>query len=111
TGVHAIVEDLLQPAVIFLALPLAARLNAHLKVEIITLRQRPRARALRDALFAVGTSAFWAVCGWQAGVRAWDAYVNNQWPVGEIAVPIVISYGLTAIGCAFAAVAHLFPAR
>lgn len=111
-GVHAIVQGFLQPAVIFLAVALAARTDAHLRIELVSLRGYPRLRVLRDLAFSLLVSMFWLLCAWQAGLRAWSAYINGQWPVGEIAVPDVIAYGLTALGCLLAAISHLFtPAR
>ncbi|MGB6102816.1 MAG: TRAP transporter small permease subunit [Pusillimonas sp.] len=108
-GMHAIVEGLLLPTAIFLGAPLVGRMDGHMKVEILDLSSRPRLRAARKTIFAVLISVFWLVCGWQAALRAHEAYVLKQWPIGEIAAPIVFCFGITALGCLLAACAHLLP--
>lgn len=110
-GAQAIIEGLLQPAVIFLGAALVGRMDGHMKVDLITFSNAPRIRKARDLFFSLLITTFWAACAWQAGLRAYEAYVLKQWPVGEIAAPALIAYGLTAIGCLLAALAHLVPPR
>jgi len=108
-GMHAIVEGLLLPAAIFLGAPLVGRMDGHMKVDIVRLEHRPQLQKARKITFAILISAFWLVCGWQAALRSHEAYVLRQWPIGEIAAPIVIVYGIVALGCFLAACAHLLP--
>lgn len=110
-GVHAVVGGLLQPAMIFLGAALVARGNGHMRVEVLPLNQWPALKRAIEAVFAWLIAAFWGIVSWQAAVRAHEAYVQNQWPVGEIAIPTIVSYSVVAIGAALAAVAHLLPSR
>ncbi len=108
-GTQAIVEGLLLPAVLFLGAPLVGRMNGHMRIELLDMKRWPRLRLARRALFAILISAFWGLCAWQAGLRSYEAYALNQWPIGEIAAPAVVAFGLVAIGCFLAALAHLLP--
>lgn len=108
-GMHAIVEGLLLPMSIFLGAPLVGRMDGHMKVDILDLSNQPRLQAARKTIFAVLISIFWLVCGWQAALRAHEAYVLKQWPIGEIAAPIMFCFGISALGCLLAACAHLLP--
>ena len=110
-GTQAIVEGLLQPSVVFLAAALTGRRDGHMKVELLPFERTPALARIREIIFGAAITAFWLVCAWQSGSRAWGAWMAGQWPVGEIAVPLVVSYGLTCLGCAAAAVAHAIPLR
>lgn len=110
-GMHAIIEGLFLPAVVFFGAPLVGRMDGHMKVELFDLKRWPKVRRFRHATFAILVSLFWLVCGWQAALRAHEAFVLKQWPIGEIAAPTVISFGVTAIGCFLAACAHILPSR
>lgn len=110
-GVHAIVGGLLQPAMVFLGCALVARGNGHMRVEVIRLDRWPALKRGIETVFSWLVAAFWATVAWQAAARAHNAYVMNEWPVGEIAVPAIVSYGFVAAGAALAAVAHLAPPR
>lgn len=108
-GVHAIVGGLLHPVLIFFGASLVARSKGHMRVQVVQLDRWPALERTIEDLFAWLIAAFWAIVAWQAFVRVYDAYAMNQWPVGEIAVPTIVSYGAVAIGAALAAVAHLAP--
>lgn len=108
-GVHAIVGGLLQPAMIFLGCALVARMNGHMKVEVVRLDRWPVAKRAVDLALSWLIGVFWGLVAWQAAARAYTAYVTNQWPVGEIAVPAIVSYGVVAAGAALAALAHVVP--
>ncbi len=108
-GVHAIVGGLLHPVLIFFGSALVARSNGHMRVQVVRLDRWPTLKRAIENLFAWLISLFWGVVAWQASVRVYEAYAMNQWPVGEIAVPAIVSYGAVAIGAALAAVAHLTP--
>lgn len=108
-GVQAIVEGLLQPAMIFLGCGLVARMDGHMKVTVFRLDRWPTARSAIDLAFKGMIGVFWGIVAWQAAARAYAAYVSNQWPVGEIAVPAIVSYGIVAVGAALACLAHILP--
>lgn len=108
-GVQAIVEGLLQPTVVFFAAALTGRRNGHMKVEILPVQRMPRFKVARDILWSLLITLFWSACAWQAGSHAYAAWLAGQWPVGEIAVPVIFSSGVTCIGCAMAAFAHAVP--
>lgn len=110
-GMQAIVEGLLQPAVVFFAAGLAARLDGHMKVDIIRMERWPTLTLVRAIAFSLLISVFWLLCSWQAGLRAYDAYRDGQWPVGQIETPAIIAYGVVAVGCFVAAICHLIPRR
>ncbi|MAL77844.1 MAG: hypothetical protein CMN55_01840 [Sneathiella sp.] len=110
-GMQAIVEGMLQPIVVFFAIALAARHDGHMRVDIIRLEKWPLLMRLREAIFSLLIVVFWLLCGWQAGLRAYDAYVEGQWPVGQIETPAVIAYSIVALGCFMAALCHLIPRR
>jgi len=108
-GVHAVVGGLLQPAMIFLGCALVARSDGHMRVVVVHLDRWPGFKRAVDTLFGWMIAAFWATLAWQAGARAYNAYVTNQWPVGEIAIPAIVSYGVVAAGCLLAFLAHFVP--
>ena len=110
-GMQAIVEGLLQPVVVFFAAGLAARLDGHMKVDIIKTDRWPKLERVREIIFSLLIGVFWFLCSWQAGLRAYDAYHAGQWPVGQIETPAIIAYGVVAAGCFVAAVCHLLPRR
>lgn len=110
-GVHAVVGGLLQPVMIFLGCALVARHDGHMRVEVIRLTRWPQLHAAVQFIFSLLIGGFWAVVAWQAAARAHRAWVLNQWPVGEIAVPAVISYSVVALGALLALIAHWVPLR
>lgn len=110
-GVQAYVEGLLQPTVAFFGASLVARDDGHIRVELLRFDRSPRLRRWRACSFRLVISSFWGACSYLALARAWEAYAQGRWPVGEIAVPTVVSFGVTGLGCALAAYAHLFAPR
>lgn len=110
-GMQAIVAGMLQPAVVFFAIALAARNDSHMRVDIVPFQKWPLLLRVREAIFTLCIVVFWLLCGWQAWLRAYDAYVKGQWPVGQIETPAIIAYGIVALGCFMAAFCHLVPRR
>src|SRR3546814_9023254 len=60
-------------------------------------------------LFSLAIAAFWGIIAYKAGLRAYDAYVLNQRPIGAVGIPLAVSYGVVCLGSAVGAVASLGP--
>ncbi len=108
-GAYVFVEGLLLPSVIFLACALNGRRASHMTVDLLQLERWPRVYRAREIAFSILISGFWAFCAWRAGSVAYSSFVAGRWPVGELAVPSIVSYGIVAIGCTAAAIAHIVP--
>lgn len=105
-GSSNIISDLLFPTCIFFSLPYLASISGHIRVDFADRWLVPVHKPL-SFLFAVLIALFWAAIAWRAGLRAHEAFLLNQRPIGAFGIPAAWSYGIVALGAGVAAIAHL----
>ncbi len=105
-GSSNIVSELLFPACVFFSLPYLASIAGHIRVDFADKWLAPVEKPVA-ILFAVLIALFLGAIAWQAGARAYEAYVLNQRPIGAFGIPAALSYGVVALGSGVAAITHL----
>src|SRR3546814_130829 len=108
-GTTAIITQLLFPALVFLSLAHVAERDGHVRVELIWTKLKGSFGDVVVIVFSLAIAAFWGIIAYKAGLRAYDAYVLNQRPIGAVGIPLAVSYGVVCLGSAVGAVASLGP--
>src|SRR3546814_892537 len=105
-GSSNIISELLFPTCVFFSLPYLASISGHIRVDFAD-KWLGRGRKPLAVLFAVLIALFWAAVAMQAGLRAYEAFLLNQRPIGAFGIPAAWSYSVVALGTGLAAIAHL----
>src|SRR3546814_5944903 len=83
-GTTAIITQLLFPALVFLSLAHVAERDGHVRVELIWPKLKGSFGDVVVIVFSLAIAAFWGIIAYKAGLRAYDAYVLNQRPIGAV---------------------------
>jgi TRAP-type C4-dicarboxylate transport system permease small subunit len=95
-------EDLIDmgmAGVVFFALSYTALKKGHVSVELLTPHLPRRVRAITGSITLLLGAGFWAIVGWQAGVRTWTYLFKQAESTDIIRIPLAPFVFLTLVGC------------
>ena len=90
----------LMAGVFYFVLGDAHRENAHVSIDILQTRMRPRTRHLADLVTALVSLALFSLIAYVGAERAWDNFANDEVLAGNIPWPMWLSSILVPIGSA-----------
>jgi len=91
--------DMGMAGLVFLALSYTALKKGHVRVELLTPHLPSRVRAITGSISLLLGAGFWAIVGWQAGVRTWTYLFKQGESTDIIRIPLAPFVFLTFIGC------------
>ena len=91
--------DVGMAGLVFFGLSYTALKKGHVSVELLTPHLPRRVRAITGSITLLLGAGFWAIVGWQAGVRTWTYIFKQGETTDIIRIPLAPFVFLTFIGC------------